>query len=138
MSFPQIGRALDRDHTSVINAVRCVDRARDPVLREGARRVLTAVDAKHPRRAHVHHARLDVVTATDLHERVDRDFGYHPPSTAEIIDAHEKVRAILATAAHQVIDLCPDSRELSLALTSLEEAMFWANGAIARTQTLRT
>ncbi len=27
---------------------------------------------------------------------------------------------------------CPDSRELSLAITHLEEVVFWANAAIAR------
>lgn len=28
--------------------------------------------------------------------------------------------------------LCPDSREKSLAITKLEEAVFWANASIAR------
>lgn len=29
-------------------------------------------------------------------------------------------------------NLCPDSRELSLAITKLEEAIMWANASIAR------
>ena len=32
------------------------------------------------------------------------------------------------------IDVVPESRELSLALTKLEEALFWANAAIMRHQ----
>jgi len=33
----------------------------------------------------------------------------------------------------EVVDIrCPDSREKSLALTKIEEAVFWANAAIAR------
>jgi hypothetical protein len=29
-------------------------------------------------------------------------------------------------------DLCPESREKSLAITNLEQAVMWANAAIAR------
>jgi hypothetical protein len=34
--------------------------------------------------------------------------------------------------AETVIQLCPPGRETSLAVTKIEEAMFWANAAIAR------
>ena len=34
--------------------------------------------------------------------------------------------------ANLLVDNCPPSRELSLALTNLEQVMFWANAAIAR------
>lgn len=33
-----------------------------------------------------------------------------------------------------LLGICPDSRELSTALTKLEEAVFWANAAIARNE----
>ena len=33
-----------------------------------------------------------------------------------------------------MIASCPDSRELSLALTNLEQAVFWANASIARNE----
>ena len=33
-----------------------------------------------------------------------------------------------------LVDECPDSRELSVALTKLEEAVMWANAAIARNE----
>jgi len=32
----------------------------------------------------------------------------------------------------KVLQVAPDSRERSLALTKIEEAVFWANAAIAR------
>lgn len=34
--------------------------------------------------------------------------------------------------AEKLIELCPESRELSLAITKLEECVFWANAGIAR------
>ena len=34
--------------------------------------------------------------------------------------------------AYLIDDLCPKSREKSLAITKIEEAMMWANASIAR------
>ena len=42
------------------------------------------------------------------------------------------VREAVGMAAAAVDENCPDGREKSLAWTALEEAMFWANSAIAR------
>jgi hypothetical protein len=42
------------------------------------------------------------------------------------------IRSSLGSEAKVINGLCPDSREKSTALTKLEEAMFWANAAIAR------
>lgn len=61
-------------------------------------------------------------------------FGYHPPQSQEAKDGHEQMRAVLATAAGMVAGLVPPGREQSLAITKLEEAMFWANAGIARNQ----
>ena len=36
--------------------------------------------------------------------------------------------------AHLLVTNCPESRELSCALTKLEEAVMWANAAIARNE----
>lgn len=138
LSFPSIGRVFHQDHTTVMNAVRAVDMARDPLLRDGSRRVLATIDALHPRRHAPRHAMLGaMMTTEELHARIDSDFGYHSPSSDEIAAAHEQVRDLLARAAHELVDLCPDSRELDLALVKLEEAMFFANGVIARGQMLR-
>lgn len=59
-------------------------------------------------------------------------FMFHTPSTPERTHAHATVRGACAGLAAQIADLCPDGREQALAITKLEEVMFWANAAIAR------
>lgn len=59
-------------------------------------------------------------------------FNYHPPSDNTVKDAHATIRQACLDAAVDIDDLCPEGREKSLAITKLEEAMFWANAAIAR------
>lgn len=68
-----------------------------------------------------------VTTAEDLKHR----FEHHPPGADKII-RHGTIRRTLQAAAVEVADLTQPSREQSLAFTHLEEAMFWANAAIAR------
>lgn len=63
-----------------------------------------------------------------------RRFAYHPPSSDEVILTHRNVRAACLEVAEQWDMKLPEGREKSLALTKLEEAMFWANAAIARHQ----
>lgn len=63
---------------------------------------------------------------------IENRFTYHPPKDAAAVQAHEAVRAALKTTAHFVAGAIPAGREAALALTKLEEAMFWANAAIAR------
>ena len=60
-------------------------------------------------------------------------FAFHPADTPEKQKAHENVRDTLLDCAIEIVELTgPMSREQSLAITKLEEAMFWANAAIAR------
>lgn len=68
----------------------------------------------------------------DLHLRIDNDFVYHPPRSKEQEEVFTQLRAALRTVAHEIVDLVPPGRERSLALTKLEEAMFWANAGVAR------
>ena len=65
---------------------------------------------------------------------IDQAFNHHPPSDLDVGHAHGFIRNELKHVALVVMQLCPGSRERSLALTKLEEAMFWANSAIARNQ----
>lgn len=60
-------------------------------------------------------------------------FKHHPPrgGTGDE-DRHESVREAVHRAAEELRYLLPESREASLAVTKLEEAMFWANAALAR------
>lgn len=67
------------------------------------------------------------ITDKDL----DNRFDYHAPDDAKR-RAHEEVRIQLRRTAGLVVHLTPESREQSLAITHLEEAMMWANAAIAR------
>ncbi|MDO8159166.1 hypothetical protein FKQ51_17735 [Bacillus toyonensis] len=66
-----------------------------------------------------------------MKEQIKKNFTYHPPKegqTERFVDIRNQA-LLFAT----VIDcLCPNSREKSIALTKLEEAVFWANASIAR------
>ena len=62
---------------------------------------------------------------------VENNFTYHPPKPDQI----EKYTAIRDTGKNVVElinDVCPESREKSLAITKIEEAIMWANAAVAR------
>ena len=75
------------------------------------------------------------MSADELKRRNAWNFMHHPPDQGEADDRHQlhnAVREILRVAADELVDYCSEGRELSLALTKLEEAMMWANAAIAR------
>lgn len=64
-------------------------------------------------------------------DRIGKDFIYHPPTPRK----EKKFREIRDKAkelALMVEQYTPLGRELSLALTKLEEVTFWANAGIAR------
>jgi hypothetical protein len=66
-------------------------------------------------------------------DELARRFDYHPPDTEEKKERHQHVRNACLVAAEEVVMVTgPPSREQSLAVTKLEEAMYWANAAIAR------
>ncbi|WP_280499352.1 DUF7681 family protein [Nocardia cyriacigeorgica] len=60
-------------------------------------------------------------------------FTYHPALTDRRRNAHDSVRAAVAAVAVELNNLVPEGREKALAFTKLEEAMLWANAALART-----
>ena len=64
-------------------------------------------------------------------EELLRRFKFHP-ATEVTGPLHDEARLLLHDAARQVVSLTPVGREQSLAVTALEEAMFWTNAAIAR------
>lgn len=58
-------------------------------------------------------------------------YTYHSPK-GDQADRYRTIRDFGSVMATQFELLCPPSRELSLAHTKLEEAIMWANAAIAR------
>lgn len=67
--------------------------------------------------------------SADLENR----FTYHPPKDNQAA-RYEILRAAGRSLAEEINHSCPDSREKSLAITHLEDAIMWANAAIARNE----
>ena len=56
---------------------------------------------------------------------------HHPPASEDHAKLHENMRAKATTLGNHIIKTLPPSRERSLALTHLQEALMWSNAAIA-------
>lgn len=65
-------------------------------------------------------------------EDIDNRFAFHAATTEEKRDAHTSVRQNCRALADFLNEKLPEGREKSLAITHLEEAMFWGNAALAR------
>ena len=65
-------------------------------------------------------------------DTLENRFQYHPATTGERQAQHELVRSHCLSLAIVLSGVVPQGRELSLVLTKLEEAMFWANAGVAR------
>lgn len=66
-------------------------------------------------------------------DQIAKSFTYHPPQAdqpARYTDIREAARAL----ANLIAEHTPESREQSAALTNLEQAVMWANAAIARNE----
>lgn len=61
---------------------------------------------------------------------IERTFTYHKPQGTQPI-RYEQLRDGAKILALMIDRSCPDSREKSLALTNLQQAVMWANAAIA-------
>jgi hypothetical protein len=67
-----------------------------------------------------------------VHDLAHR-FQFHPADSQNKKDDHEAIRAGCLALAELLVQITgPPSREQSLAITKLEEAMFWANAGLAR------
>ena len=64
---------------------------------------------------------------------IENRFAFHP-ATAENNKGqiHGDIRDSIKDVAVYLNGVLPEGREKSLAITHLEEAMFWANAAVAR------
>jgi hypothetical protein len=66
-------------------------------------------------------------------EQIDNNFKYHSPKDDQP-KRYEILRGMGKELANTINLLCPDSREKSLAITNLEQAIMWANASIARNE----
>jgi hypothetical protein len=64
-------------------------------------------------------------------KQLESRFTYHAPKPGQP-EAYQELRVKARELAELMNTRCPDSRELSVAMTHLETAVFWANAAIAR------
>jgi len=62
---------------------------------------------------------------------LERRFSYHPPKPHRVPDFTD-IRDMAYELAKLIDERCPEGREKALAITKAEEAVMWANAAIAR------
>ena len=72
---------------------------------------------------------IDEATSKEL----ENNFTYHKPLAGQP-ERYGVIRDKAKGLAFFLNNQCPQSRELSLAMTKLEEVVFWANASIARNE----
>lgn len=65
-------------------------------------------------------------------EDIENRFAFHAALTDEKREAHTSVRQTCHALAKFLNEKLPEGREKALAITHLEEVMFWGNAALAR------
>ena len=68
-----------------------------------------------------------------MNKQIENNFVYHAPKSDQP-QRYTDIRNKAKEFALMIDELCPDSREKSLAITKLEECMMWANASIARNE----
>ena len=66
-------------------------------------------------------------------KKIEANFTYHAPLGNQL-RRYEAIRRKAKELAQMPTEMCPASRELSLALTHLEECVMWSNASIARNE----
>lgn len=67
-------------------------------------------------------------------QEITARFSEHPPSDERVAAAHKRIRLLGYDLTMELNSIVPESRELSLAITHIENAVMWANKGLARTQ----
>jgi hypothetical protein len=62
---------------------------------------------------------------------IENNFSYHAPKEGQP-EIYEQIRNKAKELAYLIDEATPKSREQALAFTNLEQAIFWANAAVAR------
>lgn len=68
---------------------------------------------------------------TMTNAEIERNFSYHAPREDQQL-RYDTIRYKAKMFTAYINEYCPDSREKSLAITKIEEAVMWANASIAR------
>ncbi len=63
-------------------------------------------------------------------EQINNTFTYHVPKMGQS-ERYEAIRETAREFALLINEMCPESREKSLAITTLQSAVHWANASIA-------
>lgn len=63
---------------------------------------------------------------------LENRFTYHPPRDDVDVELYQRIRQKGLEFALLVDSAAKESRELSLAITHIEDAVMWANAAVAR------
>lgn len=66
-----------------------------------------------------------------MNPQIENNFKYHAPKEGQPAK-YEAIREKAKELAYLIDEVCPNSREKSLAVTNLEQAVMWANASIAR------
>ncbi|MGG0756722.1 DUF7681 family protein [Brevibacillus laterosporus] len=66
-----------------------------------------------------------------MNQQIENAFKYHSPKTWQPKE-YTALRQKAKQLAYLIDELCPNSREKSLAMTNLEQSIMWANASIAR------
>lgn len=69
-----------------------------------------------------------------MNQQIENNFSYHPPKEGQP-EKYQSIRDKAKEFAYVINDLVPNSTEKSIAMTNLEQAVFWANAGIARSKT---
>jgi len=73
------------------------------------------------------------MTTDAKNPKIEANFTYHAPKPGQP-EKYQQLREKAKELAYLITELCPASREQSVALTELETSVFWANAAIARNE----
>ena len=73
------------------------------------------------------------MSAREQNEMLNHRFTYHPPF-GDQAERYQKIREAARLLAFLIVQHSPQSREQSVALTKLDEVVFWTNASIARNE----
>ncbi|MEF2293134.1 hypothetical protein [Virgibacillus dokdonensis] len=66
-----------------------------------------------------------------MNHQIENNFSYHAPKEGQV-EKYNTIREKAKELAYLLEEVCPNSREKSVALTNLETSVMWANASIAR------